>query len=43
MGEWEKFNETSLLEKEKCYRNLNMEDNTDADYMYLKRVCTDLK
>ena len=31
MDEWEKFNETSLPEKEEFYRNLNMEDITDAD------------
>ena len=33
MGEWAKFNETSLPEKEEFYSNLNMEDITDADYM----------
>ena len=39
MGEWEKFNETTLPEKEEFYSNLNMEDITDADYMHVKRVC----
>ena len=39
MDEWEKFNETSLPEKEKCYNNLNMEDITNADYIHAKRVC----
>ena len=29
MDEWEKFNETSLPEKEEFYVNLNMEDITD--------------
>ena len=38
MDEWEKFNETSLPEKEEFYSNLNMEDITDADYMHAKRV-----
>ena len=38
MDEWEKFNKTKLPEKEKFYSNLNMEDITDTDYMYLKRV-----
>ena len=28
MDEWEKFNETSLREKEEFYSNLNMEDIT---------------
>ena len=27
MDNWEKFNETTLPEKEGFYRNLNMEDN----------------
>ena len=31
MNDWEKFNETSLPEKEGFYSNLNMEDITDAD------------
>ena len=28
-----------LPEKEAVYRNLNMEDITDADYMHAKKVC----
>ena len=35
----EKFNETSLPEKEEFYSNLNIEDITDANYMHAKRVC----
>ena len=31
MNEWEKFNETTLPEKEEFYRNLNMEDITEGD------------
>ena len=31
MGEWEKFNETSLPEKEEFYSKLNMEGITAAD------------
>ena len=34
MGDWEKFNETTLPEKEKFYSNVNIEDTTDAAYMY---------
>ena len=30
MNDWEKFNETSLLEKEGFYSTLNMEDIDDA-------------
>ena len=41
--EWEKFNETTLPEKEELYSNLNMEDITDADYMHAKRVCKDFE
>ena len=39
MDYWEKFNETSLPEKEDFYSQLNMEDITDADYVHAKRVC----
>ena len=42
MDEWEKFNEATLPEKE-FYSNLNMEDITDADYIYVKRVCKDFE
>ena len=42
MGDWQKFSETTLPEKEECYSNLNIEDITDADYMHVKRVCKDL-
>ena len=43
MDGWEKFNKKSLPEKEELYSNLNMEDITDTDYMYAKRVCKDFK
>ena len=43
MDDWEKFNETTLLEKEKFYGNLNMEDVTDTNYMNAKRVFKDIK
>ena len=40
MDDWEKFNETSLLEKEDFYSHLNMEDITDAGYAHAKKkVC----
>ena len=39
MSDWEKFNETSLPEKKDFYRHLNMENITDADYAYAKRLC----
>ena len=41
MDDSEKFNETSLLEKEDCYNHLNVEDITDAGYALEKRVCKD--
>ena len=31
MDSWERFNETSLPDKEAIYSNLNMEDITDVD------------
>ena len=42
MDDWEKFNKTSLPEKEHCYIHLNIEDITDADYTHAKKVCKDL-
>ena len=39
MHDREKFDETSLPEKEDFYSHLNMEDITDADYAHAKRVC----
>ena len=38
MDSWEKFNETSLPNKEDFYRNLNMEDIGDIDYRYANNV-----
>ena len=43
MDDWEKFNETSLLEKEDFYSHLNMEDITGADYAHGKRGCRDFE
>ena len=43
MDELEKFNETTLPEKEEFYSNLNMKDITDADYIHTKRVCKDFE
>ena len=37
MDDWEKFDETSLPEKEDFYSHLNMEDITDADYAHAKK------
>ena len=43
MDHWEKFNETSLPEKEDFYSRLNMEDITDADYAHENIVCKDFE
>ena len=43
MGDWEKFNETLLPEKEDLHSHLNMEDITDADYTHTKRVSKDFE
>ena len=43
IDDWEKFNETSLPEKEGFYSHLNMKDISDADYKHGKRVCKDFK
>ena len=42
MDSWERFNETSLPDKEAFYRNLNMEDITDVDYKHAKIVFKNL-
>ena len=38
MGGWERFDETSLHDKEAFYSSLSIEDNTDADHRHAKRV-----
>ena len=43
MDDWEKFNETSLPEKEDFYSHSNMEGFTDTDYAHAKRVCKDFE
>ena len=43
MDDWEKFNETSLPEKEDFYSHLNLEDITDADYAHTRRACKDFE
>ena len=43
MDDSEKFNETSLPEKEDFYSHLNMEDITNADYAHAKKVWKDFE
>ena len=43
MDESEKFNETTVPEKEEFRSNLNIEDITDADYMHAKTVRRDFE
>ena len=38
MDSWQRFDETSLLDKEAFYSNLNMEDITDVDFRHGKTV-----
>ena len=38
MDIWERFDETSLPNKEKFYSSLNMEDIRDIDYRHAKKV-----
>ena len=37
MGNWERFNETSLPEKKAFYRELYLEDITDKDYAHAQK------
>ena len=43
MDDWEKFNETSLPEKEDFYSHLNTEDIANPDYAHAKRVYKDFE
>ena len=38
MDNWQRFDKTSLPNKEAFYSNLNMDDITDVDYMHGKTV-----
>ena len=38
VDDWEKFNDTSLPEKEEFYSNLNMEGISDTNYKHGKIV-----
>ena len=38
MDSWERFNETSLPDKEAFYSSLNMEKITDVDYRHANNV-----
>ena len=42
MHSWERFNETSLPDKEAFYSNLNMKDIKDVDHRHAKRVFKNL-
>ena len=43
MDSWERFDETSLSDKEAFYNSLNIENITDVDYRHAKRVFKNLK
>ena len=43
MDDWEKFNQTSLPEKQEFYSHLRNENITDADYAHAKRVSKDFE
>ena len=43
MDDCEKFNETTLPEKDKFYSNSTMEDITHADYMHAKKAYKDFE
>ena len=42
MDSWERFNETSLPDKESFYSNLNMGDITDVEHRHAKRIFKNL-
>ena len=43
MVDCEKLNETLTEKKKDFYSHLNMEDITDVDYAYVKKVCKDFE
>ena len=43
MNDWEKFNETSLPEKEDFYSHLKTEDIADEHYVHSKTACKDFE
>ena len=43
MDSWERFDETSLPDKEAFYSSLNMENITDVDYRHAKRLFKNLQ
>ena len=43
MDSWERFNETSLSDKEAFYSSLNMEDITDAGHRHANKVFKEFK
>ena len=40
---WERFDETSLPDKEAFYSSLNMEGTTSVGYRHAKKVCEEFK
>ena len=38
MDSWSKLNETRLRNKQKLYSNLNLENTSNSDYIYTKKV-----
>ena len=42
MDSWERFDETSLPDKEAFYSSINKEDVTDVDHRHSKRVFKNL-
>ena len=43
MDSWERFNETSLPDREAFYSNLNMDDITAVDYRHANKVFREFK
>ena len=43
LDDCEKFNETSLSEKENFYSHLNIDNITNVSYVHAKRICKDFE
>ena len=43
MDSWERFNETTILNKKDFYSKLYLEDITDEDYIHAQNVCEEFE
>ena len=42
MDSWQRSNQKSMRDKKECYSNMTMENITDSDFKYAKKVWEDI-